>query len=105
MAESTGGAVDFAHLERYMAGDRAVMGEILAIFRQQALTWGPGLADDAPNWRETVHTIKGAGRGIGAFVLGDVCERAEREGPGALPRVREALAAAVAEIEAFLAQP
>ena len=103
ISESAGETVDFAYLERFAAGDRGVVDEVLTLFRQQAERWTPGLADDAPGWREVVHTVKGAARGIGAFVLGDVCASVEEEGPAALPKARQALAAAVAEIQAYQA--
>ena len=60
-------------------------------------------ADD-PRWRDVAHTIKGAARGIGANALGEVCARAEAQGEGNLPAVREALQAAVADIEGYLAR-
>ena len=48
-----------------------------------------------------VHTIKGAARGVGAFQLGDACERAEAAGPGALDLVKDALDAALADVAAY----
>jgi HPt (histidine-containing phosphotransfer) domain-containing protein len=104
MAESGAGAVDFGYLERFMAGDRAVVGEVLAVFLEQARIWAPRLTADDAGWRDVVHTIKGAGRGIGANALGDVCAQAEAQGEGLLPQVRAALDEAVAAIEAYRAQ-
>lgn len=95
--------VDFAYLERFAAGDRTVVREVLELFREQAKAWAPHLEAGAPEWREVAHTVKGAGRGVGAFALGDACERAEADGEGDLPAVRAALAEAVAAIEAYLA--
>ena len=102
MSESGAGAVDFGYLERFMAGDRAVVGEVLGIFLEQARIWAPKLDPEAAGWREVVHTVKGASRGIGANTLGDICAAAEAEGEAKLPAVREALAEAVAAIEAYL---
>jgi len=96
--------VDFAYLERFAAGDRGVVREVLALFREQAQAWGPRLEAAGPDWRDVAHTIKGAGRGVGAFALGDACERAEAMGEGELSAVRTALADVVAEIEAYLAR-
>jgi HPt (histidine-containing phosphotransfer) domain-containing protein len=103
MAESGAGAVDFGYLERFMAGDRAVVGEVLEVFLEQARIWTPRLSPDDAGWRDVVHTIKGAGRGIGANALGDICAEAEAAGETGLPQVREALAQAVAAIEAYRA--
>jgi HPt (histidine-containing phosphotransfer) domain-containing protein len=103
MAESAAGAVDFGYLEGFMAGDRKVVGEVLMVFLEQARLWAPRLTPDAADWRDVVHTIKGAGRGVGANALGDVCALAEARGAQALPQVRQALAEAVAAIEAYQA--
>jgi HPt (histidine-containing phosphotransfer) domain-containing protein len=103
MAESGAGAVDFGYLERFMAGDRAVVGEVLAVFLEQARIWAPRLTADDAGWRDVVHTIKGAGRGIGAHALGDICAKAEEAGPAMIPDVRRALAEALAAIEAYQA--
>jgi hypothetical protein len=82
-----------------------VVKEVLALFRQSVDEWTPKLTVAAPDWRDVVHTIKGAGRGIGAGPLGDLCAQAEAEGPERLPEVRRALAAAAAAIDAYLARP
>jgi HPt (histidine-containing phosphotransfer) domain-containing protein len=97
--------VDFAYLEGFMAGDRGVVREVLALFREQAQARGPRLENAGPGWRDLAHTIKGSGRGVGAFALGDACARAEAAGEGELPSVRAALAEAVAAIDTYLAQP
>ncbi len=98
-----GGVVDFGYLEGFVGGDRQVVLEVLALFRQQAEAWTGSLDAADPGWRDLVHTIKGAARGIGANPLGDTCARAEAEGPSGLPAVQAALAAAVAEITAYQA--
>jgi HPt (histidine-containing phosphotransfer) domain-containing protein len=98
-----GRAVDFAYLEGFAAGDRGVVREVLQIFLDQAKAWAGGLAAPDDGWRDLAHTIKGSARGIGARPLGDLAETAEREGPGQAEALRTELAAAVAEIEAYLA--
>jgi len=95
------GAVDFGYLEDYAANDRGVIEEVLALFREQAALWSPMLDPDGEAWRDAVHTIKGAARGIGAFTLGDICERAEVLGPTALGSVRTALDAALFDVAAY----
>ncbi len=91
-------AVDFAYLEDFMAGDRQVIGEVLALFVQQAAIWSPGLDGGNPGWRDLVHTIKGAALGIGANALGAAAASAEAASAPDLEPVRAALAAALAEI-------
>jgi HPt (histidine-containing phosphotransfer) domain-containing protein len=104
MAQASDSAVDFTYLEAFLAGDRQVIAEVLALFRQQAQAWVESLEASDPGWREVVHTIKGAARGVGANALGDVCAKAEEEGPKGLPEVRAALKAAVTAIEAYQAR-
>src|SRR3569623_24612 len=95
------GAVDFGYLEDYAAGDRGVIEEVLALFREQASIWAPKLDPDGEIWRDAVHTIKGAARGIGAFRLGAACERAELQGPSGQGGVRTALDAALFDVAAY----
>ena len=94
-------AVDFGYLEGFLGGDRAVVREVLALFRNQARGWSEALSEANPEWRAVAHTIKGAARGIGANALGDACQTAEFGAPEDLPAVRAALAEAVAEIAAY----
>jgi hypothetical protein len=103
-AQQPSGTVDFGYLEGFAAGDRQVVGEVLKLFQQQADLWAGPLLTAGAGWRDVVHTVKGAARGVGANTLGDACAQAEAEGPEGLPAVRAALAAALADIEAYLAQ-
>ena len=95
------GAVDFGYLEGFAAGDTEVIDEVLALFREQAEIWSALLDPAGEGWRDAVHTIKGAGRGIGAFQLGDACQVCEIEGPGKIGAVRDALDAALADVAAY----
>jgi HPt (histidine-containing phosphotransfer) domain-containing protein len=97
------GVVDFAYLESFAAGDKTVVLEVLSLFRQQAEAWSRGLDPADPGWRDVVHTIKGAARGVGANSLGDICAKAEIDGESGLPAVKAALDVAVADITAYLA--
>ena len=92
--------MDFAYLEGFAAGDFAVVDEVLALFREQAALWAPRLDPGHPGWRDTVHTVKGAARGVGAFALGEVCDRCEA-GRADLEAVRDALEAVLTEIAAY----
>ncbi|OYX73857.1 MAG: Hpt domain-containing protein [Caulobacter sp. 32-67-35] len=94
------GAVDFAYLEGFAAGDSGVVDEVLALFREQAAMWTPMLDPAHAGWRDAVHTVKGAARGVGAFALGDVCERCEA-GQASLDDVKTALDAALMDIAAY----
>ena len=104
------GAVDFRHLQVYAGGDLALMEEVLGLFREQAAIWVRLLdpAAEAEAWRDGAHTLKGSGRGIGAFALADACEAAELSGPDLgertvrLDRVRDELDRALADIAAWL---
>ncbi len=95
------GAVDFAYLQSFAAGDQSIVDHILVLFRGQAEGWLEHFATSPGEWREVVHTIKGTSRGVGAMALGDACERAERDGDGALGPVIKELAAAIADIAAY----
>ncbi len=94
------GAVDFQYLEGFAAGDDSLIDEVLDIFREQAAMWAPLLDPGIDGWRDAVHTVKGASRGVGAFALGDACERAET-GDGGLDGVRDALDQALLDIAAY----
>jgi len=95
------GAVNFRYLEDFARGDETMIDEVLALFREQAAMWSGMLDPASDGWRDAVHTIKGAARGVGAFELGDVCAKAEEAGTTALDAVRDALDAALADIAAY----
>lgn len=98
------GAVDFDYLENFTAGDAQVIAEVLALFQEQAEMWLTKLDDPGDGWRDLVHTIKGAARGIGAGALGDVADRAERGDASMADEVRAALLAVLSDIEAYVAR-
>ncbi|HEX7760612.1 MAG TPA: Hpt domain-containing protein [Caulobacteraceae bacterium] len=95
------GVVDFGYLEDFAAGDALVIDEVLALFREQAAIWAGMLDPSQEGWRDAVHTIKGAARGVGAFQLGEACAWAEAKGPVGLTKVRDALDAALADVAAY----
>ena len=55
------GAVDFAHLEQYVAGDTALMEEVLVLFREQADVWRPMLQGGFEGWRDAARGLAEAG--------------------------------------------
>ena len=101
-SEGSKSVVDFKYLEDFAAGDMRVVTEVLALFRDQAQAWAEKLAASDAGWQDTVHTIKGSARGVGAFALGEAAQRAEELGPSVLTLVRGELQAAVADIEGHL---
>lgn len=96
-------AVDFAYLEGFMAGNQALVDEVLAIFSQQAAIWASNLDPANPGWRDLAHTIKGAAHGVGANLLGQAAALAEVGTEADLTPVKEALAITLAAIEAYSA--
>ncbi len=82
-------AIDLNHLNQYVCGDAALLDEILTIFEGQAELWieklNPSLEDEA--WRNACHALKGASRGIGAWAVGDLCEKGEKLFAGAPEKV------------------
>ena len=94
------GFVDFSYLESFAAGDGGLIDEVLELFREQAAIWAPLLDARHEGWRDAVHTVKGAARGVGAFALGDACEACEA-GQLSLDAVHDALHAALSDIAAY----
>jgi len=93
--------VDFAYLEGFLAGDVGVILEVLALFRQQAGGWLESLSQPVEGWRDVAHTIKGAGRGIGARALGDLADRAEFGGEQDVPALRAELLRVLEAVDAY----
>ena len=73
------GSIDRDHLELYVSGDSALLDEILTIFDEQARSLQAKFDADAEDeaWRDVMHALKGASRGVGAWMVGDLCEKAE----------------------------
>jgi HPt (histidine-containing phosphotransfer) domain-containing protein len=110
-ARNLTGAIDFAHLEDFAAGDQQVIDEVLALFREQVELWlrllDPKAEDQA--WRDAAHTLKGSALGVGAHALAEACGAAERaigadvgERTVRLAKVRDAADLALADIAAYV---
>jgi len=99
------GAVDFSVLEAATAGMDDISEEVLGLFVHQASLWSPMLTTDQAGWRDAAHTLRGAGGGIGAKVLAEVCAEAEAAddavAEGVLVRVRDALDRALSDVAAY----
>ncbi len=90
--------VDFSLLEQQLAGDRAIVREVLALFSEHARAVLPQLdpRGSADAWRKAAHGLRGAALGIGANALAKACNDAE-EAPHASPKDKEAARARIAE--------
>jgi HPt (histidine-containing phosphotransfer) domain-containing protein len=102
------GAVDFPYLERYAAGDAALVDEVLALFDEQTALWMRLLdpEGDPGAWRDGAHTLKGAAAGIGAGPLSAVCGEAEtaaQEGAALKAAVFDRVTAALDLVRADIA--
>jgi HPt (histidine-containing phosphotransfer) domain-containing protein len=96
------GAVNFAYLEGFTAGDTRLMREVLKVFCSEAAEWANRLDAEPDDWRRVIHTMKGTSRSVGADALGDLCQQAEGRGPEMLPQVRAALDGVIAEVRAWI---
>ncbi|RZO67825.1 MAG: Hpt domain-containing protein [Parvularculaceae bacterium] len=71
--------IDISHLQKYTAGDAALLDEILGIFVEHAASCVVRLRVDMPDeaWKDVCHSLKGAARGVGAWALGDAADQSE----------------------------
>lgn len=95
--------LDRKHLARYTLGDAALEAEILDLFVKQAPLTIARLkgAQDARQWKEAAHTLKGSARAIGAWRLAQVAEGCEAAGfpaPGECATPIDAVAVAFREV-------
>ena len=74
------GPFDLAHLEQATNGDRVLAREVLQLFDRQAekLLTEIAMAADPRTRSEAAHSLKGAARGVGAFVLANAAEAIEK---------------------------
>lgn len=83
--------VDLLHLARYTGGETSLDAEILKLFAGQAEQLIAKLRihldrADAKSWHDTLHSLKGAACGVGAFTLADLAAAAEPLDPGTQSR-------------------
>lgn len=109
---STQNVIDLVHLEKYVAGDDALRAEILSMFAARAAELNAALKTPQTEQERklTLHTLKGGARGIGAWALGDLCERAENvnglpgkqaEQDALIDRIDEAVEAIAAAVQSL----
>ncbi|HXG78193.1 MAG TPA: Hpt domain-containing protein [Methyloceanibacter sp.] len=105
--------IDLAHLSLFTASDRALIRELLDLFRSQSAAYLQRLAAATSDreWQEAAHSLKGSARAIGACCVSEAAERAEQLSGAALKQGRSASLQAIegaikeanAEIAALLA--
>ena len=106
------GAFDAEQLEAYCGGDRAIVCEVLGLFREQAQMWTRLLDDPSSGegFVDAAHTLKGGAAGLFAEALAQACGAAEAGGRGVSAgeraalarRVRNALDPVLLDIAAYL---
>ena len=95
MRRDLSGAFDAERLEAYCGGQRAIVCEVLSLFREQAQMWMRLLEDPSSGsgFVDAAHTLKGAAAGVFAEGLARACGEAEAQGGAAAGGEREVLAA------------
>jgi len=96
--------VDLVHLSSMTLGDRTLELEVLGMFVRQSSSTMSKLADmtDPAACHETVHTLKGSARSVGAHKVAFVCEGVEAEcQAGSVPSMA-ALSQAVDEANGYI---
>jgi HPt (histidine-containing phosphotransfer) domain-containing protein len=101
------GPIDLDHLRRMTLGDAALEREVLTMFSAQADRILTALADLPAQAGQLAHTLKGAARAVGAFVVADAAAALEAalrhagDPREALAELRNAVAQARAAIDAL----
>ncbi len=77
--KNCGTPIDFEHLRQFTAGDVALEREVLGVFVEQTDMWLRVLQQscDGEAWKDAAHTLKGSARGVGAWKVAELCEKAE----------------------------
>jgi HPt (histidine-containing phosphotransfer) domain-containing protein len=84
--------IDIEHFEAATFGDRALQREVLGLFDAQADKLMETIRDSGGKARaEAAHALKGAARGIGAFLVAEEAEKLEQGDNGAIERLAERL--------------
>lgn len=101
-------AIDLAHLARMTLGEQRLERDVLDLFDQQAGMLLARMAGEEPRVAAALaHTLGGSARGVGAWKVAEAAagvERAATEpGANALTDAIGRLAAAVAEVQAAIA--
>jgi HPt (histidine-containing phosphotransfer) domain-containing protein len=72
-------AIDFTHLDKYTSGDTNLQREVLRMFVQQSDLYLRALkdSDEHEGWFAAAHSLKGSSRGVGAWKVARLSEKAE----------------------------
>ena len=98
-------AIDRTHLFRMTLGDRALEREVLTLFDRQAEMLIARMGEVDPSGVAALaHTLKGSARGVGAWPMARAAETVETASPADLAQAVAALAAAVGETRAAIAE-
>jgi len=83
-------AVDFDHLRTYTGGDAEVERDVLRLFVEHSrdMLRALEMAGDERSWKDAAHSLKGSARGIGAWRIAELSERAEKLAGCATPAER-----------------
>ena len=92
--------IDLVHLATQTLGDEALEAEILGLFLSQSASYLNEFieAEDLESKRRAAHKIKGTARGLGAWDLATIAEKAEAEGF----RDEKGLRAAMQRVENYI---
>lgn len=96
--------LDRAHLARMTLSDRALEREVLALFDRQSELLLARIRVNFEDTPDLAHTLKGSACGIGAFAVAHAAEALERADKAAHDGLIEALAAAIGEARAAIAE-
>jgi HPt (histidine-containing phosphotransfer) domain-containing protein len=99
---------DLSRLRRFTLGNVGLEQELLGLFATQAPIMLAALhrADTQTAWRDAGHTLRGSSASIGAWLVAEAAERAERlvGNPDAWDNARSEVAAAIDVSLAYVAE-
>ncbi|MBV1933783.1 MAG: Hpt domain-containing protein [Parvibaculaceae bacterium] len=72
--------IDLVHLSKFTLGNRELEAELLGLFKSQSYIYleRMKLAETEEEWVRAAHSLKGSARAVGAWIVGEVAERAEQ---------------------------
>lgn len=72
--------IDLVHLSKFTLGNRELETELLGLFKSQSYIYldRMKLAETEEEWVRAAHSLKGSARAVGAWLVGEIAERAEQ---------------------------
>lgn len=101
-AQENHSAIDAAHLERMVFGDRDLASELLTLFLRQADMLLERMHEEPARRAQSAHVINGSARGIGAWRVAEAARQIE-ELPEPLEAAMAELSAAIDDVRAAVA--